>query len=169
MPDAPRLYWDACAWIAYIQQEMPGPNSTFTEPRFEKCHETLQRAERREIEITTSAFTLAEVCKRHIDPGSPATHLPSFFDKPYILLIPMDKQIGLKAQNLQLAGVGGLKPPDAVHIASALVWNIPILQTFDARLLALDGLLTMADGNMLQIMRPTDEVPKPGLLKAMEH
>lgn len=167
MPDAPRLYWDACAWIAYIQQEMPGPTSTFTEPRYEKCRETLQRAERGEIEIATSAFTLAEVCKRHLDPTSPGAHLPSFFDKPYILLIPVDKQVGLQAQSLQLAGLG-VKPPDAVHIASALVWSIPIFQTFDVRLLALNGLLTMTDGNMLQIMRPTDEVPKPGLLQAME-
>ena len=167
MPEAGRIYWDACAWIAYIQREMPGPTSTFTEARYEKCLETLQRAERGEVEIATSAFTLAEVCKKNLDPTSPASHLPSFFDKPYILLIPVDKQVGLRAQNLQVAGVGKLKPPDAVHLASALIWSVPIFQTFDTGLLALNGVLTTANGNMLQIMRPTDEMPKPGLLEAM--
>lgn len=167
MPEPARLYWDACAWIAYIQKEMPSASSTFTEPRYEKCRLTLERAQKGEVEIVTSALTLAEVCKTELDPTSPATHLPAFFDQPYILVVPVDKRIGLHAQSLQLSGLA-VKPPDAVHLASALVWSVPIFQTFDTRLLKLDDALTMADGNMLRIMRPTDELPTPGLLKAME-
>src|SRR5690606_16290533 len=95
----PRIYWDACAWISYINQEMPGPGKAFTEPRFEMCRETLRDAVSGDIEIVTSAFTLAEVCKRKPDPAVPAINLPSFFDQPYILLVPVDKVIGTRAQN----------------------------------------------------------------------
>lgn len=168
MAKARTIYWDACAWIAYIQKEMPDEGKGFTEPRYEMCRETLQRAEKGEYEIATSAFTLAEVCKRPLDPTSPATNLAAFFDQPYIVIIPVDKQVGRQAQNLQLAGLAGLKPPDAVHLASATIWNVPTFHTFDGPLIDLTRKIAMADGNPLEIMMPTHEIPIPGLLKAMQ-
>ena len=163
-----RIYWDACAWIAYINREMPKADNGIKQPRFDMCRQTLLRAESGEIEIVTSAFTLAEVCKRNPTPNAPATNLAGFFDQKYILLVPIDKQIGLKAQNLQLAGVGGLKPQDAVHLASALVANVPIFHTFDDKLLNLNKKLSLADGKDLTIVQPTEEIPMPELLKAMQ-
>nr|WP_255453606.1 PIN domain-containing protein [Novosphingobium sp. Gsoil 351] len=163
----PRIYWDACAWISYINKEMPGPGKNFTDARFDMCRETLKAAEAGEIEIVTSAFTLAEVCKRAPDPTSPAINLPAFFDQSYILLVPVDKAIGQRAQNLQLAGLFGVKPPDAVHLASALVHSVPVLHSFDTDLLDLDMRLTLDDGNQLKICRPTHEKPTPGLLEKM--
>jgi len=162
------IYWDACAWISYIQKEMPGDGKSFTEPRYEMCKETLKRAEAGEYEIATSAFTLAEVCKRPWDPASPSVNLAAFFDQPYIVLIPVDKQVGRHAQALQLAGLAGLKPPDAIHLASATVWNVATFHTFDGRLIDLTRKITMADGNPLEVMMPTHEIPTPGLLKAMQ-
>lgn len=146
---------------------MPAPDNTYTDPRFEMCRETLKSAESGEIEIVTSAFTLAEVCKRAPDPAAPAINLPAFFDQPYILLVPIDKAVGLRAQNMQLAGLFGIRPPDAVHLASALVHSIPVLHTFDGKLLDLDRLLTLDDGNQLRICKPTQEKPTPPLLQAM--
>jgi predicted nucleic acid-binding protein len=164
----PRIYWDACAWIAFINKEMPADGNAITRPRFEMCRDTLKRAESGDIEIVTSAFTLAEVCKRQPDQSSPAINLAAFFDQKYILLVPVDKQIALQAQHLQLAGVIGLKPPDAIHLASALVANVPTFHTFDKKLLGLDKKLTLAEGNELAILRPTEEIPMPELLKAMQ-
>jgi predicted nucleic acid-binding protein len=153
------VYWDACAWIAYIQKEMPGPGSTFTEPRYNMCRRVLERAAARQIDIATSAYTLSEVCKVPADATSPARNLPAFFDQPYIVLVNVDKQVGLKAQSLQVAGVVGLKPQDATHVASALVWNIPTLHTFDEKLLNLDKVLTLNDGNQLRIIQPSSDDP----------
>lgn len=165
--DTSRVYWDACAWIAYIQKEMPGPEAGFTEPRFEMCRTILRRAEARQLEIATSAYTLSEVCKKPVDPTSPGLNLPAFFDQPYIVLVDVTKQIGMRAQSLQVAGVAGLKPQDATHIASALVWSIPFVHTFDKRLLALDKVLTMDDGDQLRIIRPTEDEP-PNLFSGMQ-
>lgn len=164
----PRIYWDACTWIAFINKEMPSDGNTITRPRFEMCRDTLKKAEGGQIEIVTSAFTIAEVCKRQPDPAQPAINLAAFFDQKYILLVPVDKQIALRAQNLQLAGVGKLKPPDAIHLASALVANVPIFHTFDKPLLGLNKQLTLGEGGELVIVRPTEEVPMPPLLEAMQ-
>lgn len=162
----PIIYWDACAWIAYIQREMPGPESKFKEPRYQMCRTILERAAARQIEIATSAFTLSEVCKKPVDPTSPALNLPAFFEQPYIALVQVDKQIGMKAQSLQIAGVAGLRPADATHVASALVHNIPMVHTFDDKLLQLDKVLTLDDGNQLRIIRPTEDEPQDMFLKA---
>jgi predicted nucleic acid-binding protein len=161
---ASRVYWDACAWIAYIQKEMPGPETTFTEPRYEMCRQILRRAEAGDLEIATSAYTLSEVCKKPLNQTVPGINLPAFFQQRYIVVVSVDMQIGLKAQSLQLAGVAGLKPQDATHVASALVWSIPVLHTFDDKLLKLDKVLQMDDGNQLRIVRPTEESDQGSLL-----
>jgi hypothetical protein len=93
---------------------------------------------------------------------------PHFLIKKYILLLPVDKRVGLKAQFLQLSGVGKLKPPDATHVASALIANVPIFHTFDKGLRDLDKALTLLDGRQLQIVKPTEETPLPGLLQGMQ-
>lgn len=157
MPEPTRIYWDAAAWIAYIQKEMPGPDSSFNEPRFEMCKAVLEEAVVGVVEIVTSAYTLAEVCKRAKDPSSPGTNLPAFFNQSYILLTMVDKEVGLRAQNLQLAGVGKLSPQDAVHLASALIANAGIFHTFDAGLLKLDKVFTINDGTQMRIVMPTGE------------
>lgn len=160
----PRIYWDSAAWIAYINREMPAADNFIKDNRYDMCRTTLERASKKEIEIVTSALTLAEVCKR-ADITSPANNLPAFFQQPYILVIPIDTQVGRKAQYLQLAGAVKKKPADACHIASALIANVPVFHTFDDYLLSLNGVLTLDDGNKLQVVKPTDEVPLPPLLE----
>jgi len=169
MTKAPqRIYWDACTWIAYIQKEMPGPRSTVTDPRFTMCKQTLVRATAGEIEIVTSAATLAEVCrtgKSH----SPVANLPAFFDQPYILIVNVDKRVGSRAQSLQLAGVGpAIKPFDALHVASALIAKVDFFHTFDDGLLRLSETLNCDDGRPLKIVKPTEEIPPPPLFAPKE-
>lgn len=86
-------------------------------------------------------------------------NLPAFFNQQYILLMNVDKAVGLRAQSLQTAGVGKLSPQDAVHLASALVANVPIFHTFDAGLLKLDNVFILDDGNPMRILMPTGEDP----------
>lgn len=167
MAKAPlRVYWDACAWIAYIQQEMPGPKSTVTDPRFTMCRQTLVRATAGELEIATSAATLAEVCKPG-KTGSPVANLSAFFNHPYILIVDVDKRVGSRAQTLQLAGVGPqIKPFDALHVASAQIANVDFFHTFDDKLLKLSETLNCDDGRPLKIVKPTEEIPPPPLFAA---
>jgi hypothetical protein len=53
-------------------------------------------------------------------------------------------------------------------VASALIANVPIFHTFDKGLRDLDKALTLLDGRQLQIVKPTEETPLPGLLQGMQ-
>jgi predicted nucleic acid-binding protein len=165
-----RIYWDACAWIAYIQKEMPGRGSSVTEKRYDMCRQTLVRATAGEFEIVTSSATLAEVCKAG-KPGSPVQNLSAFFNHPYILLVDVDKRVGGRAQQLQLVGFGAgtvIKPFDAIHIASAQIANVDFFHTFDDKLLKNSESLNCDDGRPLKIVKPTEEIPPPPLFAHKE-
>jgi len=159
-PKLVRIYWDACAWIAYIAQEK---NITLGDGRFENryamCYQVLKDAQARKYEIVTSAFTLAEVCKEHGIRDSPADNLPNFFDSSYILVVPLDKSIGARAQNLQTSGLVNLKPPDAIHLASAQRAGVLEMHTFDKKILNFDGKIGGADGKPIKICKPTEGEP----------
>jgi predicted nucleic acid-binding protein len=167
MANIKRVYWDACCWIAYIKQEVVDVNGK-RENRYEMCRQTLLEADKGAVEIVTSAFTLAEVCKSSEVKDSPVDHLPSFFDKSYILLVPVDKNVGLRAQSLQLAGLVGLKPPDTVHVASAIIAKCEELHTFDRRILNHNKRITGKDGEPMTICKPTQQVSAGPLLEALE-
>ena len=155
-----RVYWDACAWIAYINQEKAVRKENETiENRFAMCSEVLKLAQDGKLEIVTSAFTLAEVCKNPEEIDSPLDNLPSFFEKSYILIVPVDMAIGRRAQNMLTTGLINLKPPDAVHLASAQRAAVSEFHTFDSKVLNLDEKIGVTDGQPLKICRPTEGQP----------
>jgi len=164
MSNPKRVYWDACAWIAYIKQETVEVDGK-KENRFEMCKSILKEAEAGKIEIATSAFTLAEVCKSPEVKNSAVDNLPSFFDKSYILLIPVDKFVGTRAQAIQLAGIYGLKPQDATHVASAYIAKSAELHTFDGVILSLHQKITGSDGLPMTICKPGEQKPAGPLLE----
>lgn len=152
-----RVYWDACVWIAFINQEKGIPlTGGGSENRFSMCQQVLEQAKRGKIEIVTSAFTLAEVCKNSEVLASPLQNLSSFFERSYVLTIPVDLAIGKAAQDLQSSGLARIKPPDAIHIASARRALVKELHSFDDRILSLDGQLVDARGESIRICKPSD-------------
>lgn len=160
MARLPRVYWDACSWIAYINQEKAIElGGGGFENRFAKCLEVLDRANNKKLEIVTSAFTLAEVCKNPEVRESPLENLPGFFERSYILTVPVDMSIGRKAQHMQASGLVSLKPADCIHLASAIRATVSELHTFDGGILKLDGLIPGADGKPIKICKPSEGSP----------
>ena len=98
MAKAQRIYWDACAWIAFIAEEKAVPlKGGGIENRYAMCLNILEEARKGRYEIVTSAFTLAEVCKNSAVVDSPIDNLPAFFEKSYILIVPVDLAIGQRS------------------------------------------------------------------------
>ncbi|TBN41077.1 PIN domain-containing protein [Paracoccus subflavus] len=163
MANPQRIYWDACAWIAYIAKETTIPlKGGGQENRFVMCEAVLKGAREGKYEIVTSCFTLAEVCKNGEVKSSPVDNLPAFFEHSYILTVPVDLALGRHAQNIQASGLVALKPPDAVHLASALRARVDQIHTFDANILKLDGTIPGRDGKPLKIVKPgADTSPMP--------
>lgn len=162
-----RVYWDACTWIALIQQErIRDQKGNVTEDRYAMARNVITGAEKNNIEIATSTLSLAEVCK---SPGvqAQADKLGSFFDVDYILLVNLDRAVGEMARSLMMRGFSKLKPPDACHVAAAAIANVEEMHTFDDKLLALDGKIQKQDGTALKICKPDMGSAAP-LLKAMQ-
>jgi predicted nucleic acid-binding protein len=139
-------------WIALIKRERG---------RFDACKYVVEKAQRGEVEIWTSTFTLAEVWKRKCggdDVGILETDDEAFEDyieQDFVVRVAVDTDVGTAARRLLRKHPTIAKPQDAIHVATALIENIDELHTFDrADLLSLDGALERQDGNKLKICVP---------------
>jgi hypothetical protein len=63
----------------------------------------------------------------------------SFFEQPWILVRDVDRFIAEDARHLIWAH--GIKPKDAIHLATALRLKLSVMDTFDDDLIALSGKL----------------------------
>jgi predicted nucleic acid-binding protein len=106
------------------------------------------------VEIATSAVSLVEVCKHPKSKSAKTPDIAAYFEHDYILLVNLDRLSGEKARDLMQAGYSGLKPLDAIHLASAIIANAEELHTFDGDLLRLSGMIDKSDGTKLKIVKP---------------
>ena len=123
-----RRYWDSCAFLALLENE-PGTADA--------CAETLQDAQQGEFIILTSALTVAETLWLKDGPrlsSDKADMLNAFFKGRYIRVVNVDRRIAQASQ--ALVWDNGVRPKDAIHVATALLHDCPILETFDRALIA---------------------------------
>lgn len=168
MSSIDKVYWDACAWLGLINQEKTHHNS---------LARVYESARRREIEIWTSAFTYAEVYKKRCengvdgpldDAGDDLIH--DIFSQDFIKRVNVDIIIGTNARKLLRANPTLKKPQDAIHVATALWYNLDILHTFDkCDLLPFDRKLDRRDGKKLIICVPADETAGPLFLEPVKN
>ncbi len=143
-------------WIAAIQRERYQLEDGSIEDRDMLCRSVIAAAIGRQFEITCSALALVEVCKapsEDADPGDQAV-IFDFFRHSWVMMVAVNTEVGEIGRALMMHGYPGLKPADATHIASALVAEASELQTFDRRLLALDGMIAKKTGGTLPIRKP---------------
>lgn len=152
MADKPRYYWDACCWIALIKQE---PD------RIDSLRYVIEMAQRGDVEIWTSTFTLAEVFKRRC--GSENAELPAiddeafedYLEQDFVQRVQVDVDVGTAARRLLRRFPSIRKPQDAVHVATAVLNGVDEFHTFDGHdLLPLNGQIPAMGGGRLKICRP---------------
>jgi predicted nucleic acid-binding protein len=141
---------------------------TVVEDRGAMCRPVLDAAERGVIEVVVSAIALVEVLARNRASHFDDQRIRDFFDNDYIMLVNVDKHLGGFARRLMVAGHSGLKPPDAIHLATACIANVHEFHTFDDRLLALGGVIDRLDGTRLVIKKPAVPAPPAPLLDEIE-
>lgn len=88
--------------------------------------------------------------------------LDAFLSQSFITHVQVDHDIGLEARRLLRDPVLGLKKPnDAIHLASALWWNLDTLHTYDGTdLIGLSGKVATRSGAMITICPPPMRPPK---------
>ena len=125
------VYWDSVCFLAYFQEEMD---------RVGLCQATLERAEAGDILIVTSTLTLAEcLWLRNTPPiqKDRAEIVRKFFRRSIIRLRNVTRFISEEAQTL--VWDCGIKPKDAIHVATAIEAKAPTLETFDDGLISKSG------------------------------
>lgn len=133
-------------WIALLQGEAD---------RAEHVERLLEQAADGDLQIYTSALTIAEVTKgpKASDPTLSAVQektFRDFLDNEFVTLVSVDPVVAEQAATLRKA-VPGLRTADAIHIATAVVIRAGIFYTYDDQLLKLDGDASL-DG--LQVRMP---------------
>ena len=87
--------------------------------------------------LVASALIVAEVVKCEGAPGDSLQKIREFFRNPYIAVKSVDRFIAERAA--EITRTFGVKPPDAIQIATAIRWKCESFQTFDG--LSRKGLL----------------------------
>lgn len=158
-----RVAWDACVWIALIQKERIPANGI---DRYTRCRSVIDRAAAGKIEIVCSALCIAEVCKNREVLVDSEDRVAAYFEHDYLITSSLGRDVAELARGLMMSGIPGLKPQDACHLATALLApRVPVLHTFDDKLLALSGRLAKPDGTMLHVTFPDVGEPLPPLLR----
>ena|ERR1039458_10078918 len=126
-----RRYWDSDAFLGYLSGE---PDKA------PACESVLKAADAGRIIVVTSALTLAEVLyvKGHkAMPKDKREMVSQFFKQPYIAVQNVTRRIAEMARELYWEHE--IDPKDAIHLATALTYRLPLLNTFDRALIAKSG------------------------------
>lgn len=138
------FYWDACAFSGFLNGEAD---------KAAECQSVLKAAENGHVMVVTSALTLAEVLfikgGTRLDPTKRAT-LESYFKADYIAVRNVTRVIGELARDVFWDF--NIRPRDAVHVATAALFKVETIHTFDDVLIGRSG-ITVNDVT-LTIRRP---------------
>ncbi len=155
MADPVNIYWDSCAWLGLVNGKAGR----------KRILETVYgQARRGLITIWTSTIAIVEVNRLASEmnvprpvPDTGLAIIDELLFQPFVNPISMDTIVAKKARQLLRETRGLTKRPDAMHLASAIQWNIPIFHTYDGSdLLHLDGKISCKDGSNLEISLPRD-------------
>ena len=130
----PRRLWDSCIILGYLGGEVH-----LAEP----CDAVIEAAERGELEIMVSMEAEIEVAYlRGYDDEDSEMMIQEFFGREYIIPVAVDISVAVIARRLirTYKDTLKLKPKDATHLATAIQWGVPLLETTDPVLLKLDKL-----------------------------
>lgn len=155
MADPVKIYWDSCAWIGLINGE---PD------KLPALHAVYGHARRGLIEIWSSTMAVVEAnrlasemqMQKPIPPAS-LDKLDGLLFQPFVKLINLDQIVAKRARKVIRETPKLGKKADAVHLASAIIWNVPIFHTYDRDdLTHLNGSVCCIDGTNIEITEARD-------------
>lgn len=162
--NSPIYYWDTCLFLAWLKDEERKSGE------MDGVREIIERSSRRDVKIITSVLTSVEVL---------STKVPVGMDTLFAGLvrrigrISMDIRVASLAHDLRnhYAQKGGktLSTPDAIHLATAILYRADEFHTFDnddsSKSLGLIRLSGDVGGHRLTICKPVARNPQLDLRK----
>jgi len=124
-------YWDSDCFLGWFNAE---PD------KIDDCRGVLTKAQNGELTIVTSALTLTEVIRikgKTRLPREKEDTIVEFFENDFMVIRNVDRFVAEFARDLVWT-YSKLMPKDSIHVATAVLNDIQILNTFDDVLLGLD-------------------------------
>ena len=156
-----KYYWDACVWIAWLSAER-----AYAE-YLSNMEEYAAQADAGKIILVTSSLTRGEILETRIGDEA-AINFRDFLKRPNVVEASADPRVTSLAGELRDYYLGQMRAgasektlavPDAVHLATAILYGVDQFHTFDdgkkgkhLGLLGLSG--TVAAKHSLVICKP---------------
>lgn len=134
LPPLTAPYLDASVFMAHIKEEKEPCRGT---TRIEITKPLLKGAEEGHYKLHTSFITIAEVRRlKEAKKELAAEELPKvnklfadYMQNEWLVPIEVNREVAEKAQ--ELGAKFGMSPTDAMHLASAILWNCNVLMVWD--------------------------------------
>jgi len=128
------IYWDACIFYAFFKGEEHRPGE------LAEIQKQVQLIDADKLILITSAITLTEVLSGKL-PADKKDMFPDLFKRPNILCIETTLKIAQLAHKIRdyyishNTDFGGktVGTPDAIHLASAITYDVDAFYTFDEK------------------------------------
>ncbi len=162
---APLYYWDSCLFLAWLKDE-----TTRKPGEMDGVREFVDKLRKGQISIITSTMTYVEVTTAKLPIGV-TTLLEDVFKKRNLQKIAVDIKIAKLARDLRdyyslrasEHNNKTLSSPDAVHLATAILYKVDEFHTFDEKnrngTLGLIPLSGDVGGHSLIICKPVAKQP----------
>jgi predicted nucleic acid-binding protein len=164
----PSYYWDTCLFLAWIKDEERPTGE------MDGVRECIGRFKRREVKIVTSVLTSVEALSSKLPVG-----MEALFNglMKRVFRLGVDSKVSSLAHDLRnhyaarASEFGGktLSTPDAIHLATAVLYRVTEFHTFDrdgsAKSLGLLPLSGNVGGHRLTICKPVARFPELDLTK----
>jgi predicted nucleic acid-binding protein len=147
----PLLAWDSCIFLAWFNEEDDKP--------LEVIDHLLRQVAEQKASLLVSAVCCVEVLDQ-AGTSDAGTEFKKYVLRPNIVRASVDWRVAEKAAEIRervtaelVAGrmKNGIKAPDALIVATAIIYHATELHTFDPVLLGLDGSPLV---DLLRITRP---------------
>lgn len=147
-----KVYWDSVSYLNYLKGD---------HPRHSDLQMVIDDWKSGAVTMVTSALTITEVLYVKIEDSSARMlidrsreeDLRQLFEPPpqqFLTIVELNRWIAMGAR--ELVWNYGVRPKDAIHVASALQARVPMLHTFDRGLIDLSG--TLGGNPTLRIEEP---------------
>lgn len=167
----PKIYWDTCVFLAWIQEEAPPKRKAGDMEGLERIITLVNRGE---MLLFTSVLTHTEVLASKMEDGAKSRY-SAVFQRPEIIEIAVDNPIAKLASEIrdfyiqareklpaeQREQALKVSTPDAIHLATAIHYGAEEFHTFDGDdEKKRDGLLRLGDNvatYALKVRKPDDK------------
>ena len=157
--NSPIYYWDTCLFLAWLKDEERPTGE------MDGVRDIIERSKKRDARIMTSVLTTTEALSARIPAG-----MDTLFQQMMrrVSRVGIDIKVASLAHDIRnyYAKGGGktLSTPDAIHLATAIIFRVDEFHTFDGNgsrkslgLLPLSGNVA---GNRLAICKPETKRPQ---------